>query len=164
MPRNRAVGCCEHRRDNERVPDLVDRALALWSRPLPEGDAALAAFRAVYADPLDVNGSSTSLQVLVDRARMMQGALQDIRPHIDERFETTGRRAFAFRISGRHVGPFATPLGEIAATGRAVELVGMDIFLVDEEEGRITGVWAIADYLGLLMQLDAVARPTSAGS
>lgn len=144
------------------MTDLVDRALALWSTPLPDGDAALAAFRSVYADPLAVNGSSTPLQVLVDRARMMQGALQDLGYAIDERCEAPGRRAFAFRILGRHVGPFATPLGTIAATGRPVELVGMDIFLVNEEEGRITGVWAIADYLRLLMQMDAMDRPTSA--
>jgi hypothetical protein len=145
------------------MTDIVDRALALWSTPLPEGEAALAAFRSVYADPLAVNGSSTPLQVLVDRARMMQGALQDLRHDIDERCETPGRRAFAFRILGRHVGPFATPFGEIAATGRPVELAGMDIFLVDEDEARITGVWAIADYLRVLMQMDAIDRPKSAG-
>jgi hypothetical protein len=32
----------------------------------------------------------------------------------------------------------------------------MDIFLVDEDAGIVTGVWAIADYLGLLVQADAV--------
>ncbi len=85
------------------MTDIVDRTLALWSTPLPEGDAARAAFRSVYADPLAVNGSSTSLQVLVDRARMMQDALQDLRYDIDERCEAPGRRAFAFRILGRHV-------------------------------------------------------------
>ncbi len=142
------------------MPDIVERALGFWSAPLPEGDAALAAFRTVYADPLQVNGASTSLQVLVDRARMMQGALQDLRYRIDDRFETPGRRAFAFRIFGRHVGLFATPLGDVAATGREVELVGMDIFLVDEGDVRITGVWAVADYLGLLMQMGAVEGPT----
>ena len=146
--------------DDERMTDLVDRALALWSTPLPpEGEAALAAFRSVYTDPLAVNGSSTPLRVLVDRARMMQGALEDLRHDIYERCETPGRRAFAFRILGRHVGPFATPLGEVPATGRPVELTGMDILLVDEEEGRITGVWATADYLRLLMQMDAIDRP-----
>ncbi len=143
------------------MTDLVDHALALWSTPLPEGDAALAAFRDVYADPLAVNGSSTPLHVLVDRARMMQSALEDLRHEIDERCETPGRRAFAFRILGRHVGPFVTPFGEIAATGRPVELVGMDIFLVDEGDRRITGVWAVADYLGLLLQMDAIDRRSS---
>ncbi len=138
------------------MPDLVDRALRLWGEPLPEGDGALDAFRAVYTDPLDVNGASTPLQVLVDRARMLQAALQDVRHHIDDRFETPGREVFAFRISGRHVGPLVTPLGEVGPTGRAVEVAGMDIFVVDEEADRVKSVWAITDYLGLLMQLGAV--------
>ena len=110
----------------------------------------------MYTDPLDVNGVSTPLVVLVDRARMMQGAFEGLRHIIDDRFEVPGRRAFAFRISGRHVGPLATPLGEVAATGRSIEISGMDIFLVDEDSDRVTGVWALADYLGLLMQAGVI--------
>ena len=139
---------------------LVDRALRLWSEPLPEGDDAMAAFRTVYTDPLDVNGEATALQVVVDRARMLQRALDGTAHHIKEWFEAPGRQAFAFRITGRHVGPLQTPLGEIAATGRDVTLDGMDIFVVDDEAERVTGVWAIADFLDLLMQAGAVERAT----
>jgi hypothetical protein len=39
-----------------------------------------------------------------------------------------------------------TPLGDVAATGRVVEMRGTDMF---ELHGRIAGVWAIADWLGL---------------
>jgi hypothetical protein len=135
------------------MSQLFDRALRLWSEPLPTDDAAaVAAFRSVYADPLDVNGESIALQVLVDRARMLQSALEGIHHEVRERFEGPGREAFAFRITGRHVGRLETPLGEIAATGRDLVLVGMDIFLVDDEADRVRGVWAIADYLDLLMQ------------
>ena len=137
---------------------LVDRALRLWSEPLPEGDDAMAAFRTVYTDPLDVNGEATALQVVVDRARMLQLALEGTTHHVKEWFEAPGRQAFAFRITGRHVGPLQTPLGEIAATGREVTLDGMDIFVVDDEAVRVTGVWAIADFLDLLMQAGAVER------
>jgi hypothetical protein len=128
------------------MSQLVDRALHLWSEPLPEGDAALDLFRCVYADPLEVNGESTALTVLVDRARMMHHALDGLRLQINERFAMPGRQAFAFRITGRHVGPLATPLGEIAATGRELHLDGMDIFLVDDRADRIIGVCAIADF------------------
>jgi SnoaL-like polyketide cyclase len=138
------------------MSQLVARALHLWSEPLPEGAAALALFRTVYTDPLDVNGESTALQVLVDRARMMQCALAGLRHEINERIDAPGRQAFAFRITGRHVGPLETPLGEIAATGRELHVDGMDIFLVDDEADRVIGVWAIADFLGLLMQAGAV--------
>jgi SnoaL-like polyketide cyclase len=143
---------------------LVDRALRLWSEPLPEGDAAVAAFRTVYTDPLDVNGAATALQVLVDRARMLQRALEGIDVHIKERFEAPGRQAFAFRITGHHVGPLETPLGEIAAAGRVLTLDGIDIFLVDDDGDRVTGVWAIADFLDVLIQagvLDRSALPAT---
>ena len=72
--------------------------------------------------------------------------------------------AFAVRIGGRLVGPLATPLGELAPTGREVEVAGMDIFVVDEDADRVIGVWAIADDLGLLLQADAMTlAPTSSG-
>jgi hypothetical protein len=48
-----------------------------------------------------------------------------------------------FWLYGRHVGPLVTPLGDVAATGRVVEMRGMDMFELDD--GRIAGVWAIAD-------------------
>ncbi len=137
---------------------LVDRALRLWTEPIPEGDAAVAAFGTVYTDPLDVNGESTALQVLVDRARMLQGALQGLRHDIKERIEAPGRHAFAFQLSGRHVGPLETPLGEIPATGRQLTMKGMDIFVVDDEADRVTGVWAIADLLDVLIQAGVVER------
>ncbi len=86
---------------------LVDRALRLWSEPLPESDDELAAFRAVYTDPLDVNGVQTPLKELVDRARMLQQALDGLQVEILERFDTPDRSAFAFRI-----GAASRPVGD----------------------------------------------------
>jgi predicted ester cyclase len=137
------------------VSSFIERALALWGRPLPPGDAALEAFRAVYADPLMVNGAPTALIVLVERARMMQAAFDGLRHTVLEEFEAPGRLAFAFRIAGRRVGPMVTPLGELAPTGAEVEVAGIDIFVVDED--RVTAVWALADYLALLMDAKAVS-------
>jgi predicted ester cyclase len=134
---------------------LVDRALRLWSEPLAEGDDALAAFRTVYADPLEVNGVQTPLRELVDRARMLQRAFQGLQHEILERFDTPERSAFAFRLSGRHLGPLMTPLGEVAATGRLLDFLGMDIVTIRDD--RVVAVWAIADYLGLLTRAEAVA-------
>jgi hypothetical protein len=139
------------------MSEIVERALRLWGGPLPEGDAALAAFRTVYTDPVEVNGATTALQTLVDRARMLQRALHGTSHRIEERVDAPGRQAFAFQITGRHVGPLTTPLGEIAATGRQLTLEGMDIFVVDEQADRVTGVWAVADYLGLLVQAGVLA-------
>jgi hypothetical protein len=143
------------------MSELVDRALRLWTELVPEGDDALEAFGGVYTDPLDVNGESTPLQVLVDRARMLQRAFDGIQVQIKERVEAPGRRAFAFQITARHVGPLETPLGQIAATGRRLRLDGMDIFVVDDAAERVTGVFAIADFLDLLLQAGALARATT---
>ena len=142
------------------MSSIVDRALRLWTLPIPAGDSGLESFRAVYADPLNVNGQSTPLEVLVDRARMLQAAVDDIRADVQHQLSAPGGEAFAFRLSGRHVGPLQTPLGELPPTGRTVSWSGMDIFLVDEEADRISAVWALSDFLGLLMDAEAVTlRP-----
>jgi SnoaL-like polyketide cyclase len=135
--------------------DLIDRALRLWSDPVPVGDEGVAAFRTVYTDPLRVNGVPTALVELVDRARMVQSALDPLRHEQFEQFEAPGQCAFAFRLYGRHVGALVTPLGDVAATGRMVEMRGMDIFELDD--GLVAGVWAIADWLALLSQAGTVA-------
>jgi predicted ester cyclase len=133
------------------MSSMIERALALWGRPLPAGGAALEAFRAVYADPVLVNGTSTPLMVLVERAQMMQVAFDGLRHTVLEQFEAPGRLAFAF--------PLTTPLGELPPTGAEVQVAGMDIFVVDED--RVTAVWALADYLTLLIDAGAVSRLTS---
>jgi SnoaL-like polyketide cyclase len=140
------------------MSQLLEKALRLWTEPLPEGDGALTAFRTVYSDPLVVNGESTALRVVVERARMLQGAFEGLRHQIEERFEAPGRQAFAFRLTGRHVGTLETPLGPIAATGRELTLDGMDIFVVDDAGQRVTGVWAISDQLDLLIQAGVLER------
>ena len=137
--------------------DLLERALALWRDPLPPGEAALHAFRSVYADPVVVNGSPTDLQPLVDRARMLQTALSDVAFEVHDVVEAAGRLAFAFTITGRHSGTFVTPLGATPASGAAVSLTGLDIMTVDQHAGRVTAVWAVADWLTLARDIGAVA-------
>jgi predicted ester cyclase len=133
----------------------VDRALRLWTEPLAEGEDALATFQTVYVDPLEVNGVQTPLQELADRARMLQRAFEGLQHEILERFDSPERSAFAFRLSGRHLGLLTTPLGDVAPTGRLLDFVGMDIFAIRND--RVFAVWAVADYLGLLMRAEAVA-------
>ncbi len=136
--------------------DITERALALWGHAVPDGPAALEAFRSLYADPVVVNGAATDLAVLVERARMLQGALSDLHHDVHEVIVTPGRRAFAFTITGRHSGPLTTPIGEITGSGVAVSVTGLDIFVVDEEADRVTAIWAVADWLALLVQTGAV--------
>lgn len=138
------------------MSSFIDQALSLWGQPLPAGDAALEAFRRVYADPVLVNGTPTAVTVLVERARMLQAAFDGLQHTTHEVVEAPGRLAFAFRISGRLVGPLVTPLGVLPPTGARVELAGMDIFVIDDN--RVTAVWALTDYLTPLIDAGAAAR------
>ena len=137
------------------MDNVMERALDLWQAPVPEGDAGVARFRTVYTDPVTVNGSPTDLVVLVERARMLQRCFDTVGHEVDAWFATDGRCAFSFRLFGRQVGPLATPLGEVAPTGRRLEAHGMDIFEI--ADGRVRGIWAILDWLDLLTQAGAVA-------
>jgi predicted ester cyclase len=133
---------------------IVERALTLWTDPLPEGDAGLAAFRAIYAEPLEVNGATTPLSALVERARMLQAAFGRLQHQVLQEVDGGEHVAFAFRLTGHHLGPLETPLGTVAPTGRRLEVQGMDIFELCL--GRIHAVWAVSDHLDLLVQAGAV--------
>ena len=137
------------------MADVVDRALALWTAEPLSPPRALEAFRAVYTDPLTVNGVESGLQPLVGRARMLHTALPDLRHELLERVDAPGRTAIAFRLSGRHTGPLSTPLGDVPATGGVLEVLGLDILAVADD--RVTGVWAVADWLGALHQAGRLA-------
>src|SRR5215470_1398112 len=109
---------------------LVD----LWLRPLPDGDAALAAFRCIYTDPVRLNGVETPLASLVERARWIQGALADVERELLVGLESGDHMAIVFRMRGRHVGPLPTPLGMVAPTGLVFDRQIIDVFRL--ENGR----------------------------
>jgi len=48
---------------------MVYRLLRLWGSPPAPGEQALADFRALYADSLELNGSEVFVEELVFRAR-----------------------------------------------------------------------------------------------
>jgi SnoaL-like polyketide cyclase len=134
------------------MTSAVDRALQLWEQPVPPGEAAVAAFREAYADPVVINGVEWTVSGLVERARATQAALADIGFELVDRIDAGDRCAIAFRQWGRHV--HAMP-GERALppSGEWVEGLGMDMFrMVDD---RITEIWVLSD---LLAQLAGPAR------
>lgn len=53
---------------------------------------------------------------LVDRARALQRAFAQLDVDILDTVETLDRVVIAFVMRGRHVGPFASPLGTVAPT------------------------------------------------
>jgi hypothetical protein len=67
--------------------------------------------------------------------------------------ETSDRVVVAFLMRGRHVGPFASPLGTVASTGREIEVRTIDVLTVTA--GVVSAIWVVSDDLGLLRQLNA---------
>jgi hypothetical protein len=142
--------------------DLVTRLMDLWSTPLPADDgAALAAFRELYTDPVDVNGTTMPLTDLLARARAMQGALSGVDRVVLDRVEAPDKVVVAFRMLGTHTGPLATPLGTVPATGRPVDIRVIDVLTLTE--GRISGIVMVADELGNLHRLGALTLAPGAG-
>ena len=134
----------------------------LWLRPLPDGDAALAAFRCIYTDPVALNGVETPLAAVVERARWLQGALADVERELLVGLQERDYTTIVFRLRARHVGPLPTPLGILAPTGRVIDRQIIDVLRL--ENGRIRAIWVQSDELGTLLQLGAVRLEPSGTS
>jgi SnoaL-like polyketide cyclase len=132
----------------------LNAILQLWTRTLPKPEH-LRAFAEHYTDPVIVNGTPLSLDAMVDRAQAQQRALSDIEMVMLEQIDTEDRSIIAFRQRGRHTGPLATPLGEVPATGKIIERQVIDILRF--EGSRVCHIYVVADELGGLLQLGAVA-------
>jgi SnoaL-like polyketide cyclase len=128
---------------------ILDKALTLWQDPVPDGEAALDRFRSVYADPLVVNGTGSTVADLADRARAMQRAFTDVSHVVHDIVEGEGFLSFAFEIRGRHVGPWPSALGLLQPSGQRFTLPGIDIFRFDEA-GRVAQIWATNDQSQLI--------------
>lgn len=115
------------------MTDLLQRLLRLWTEPVDDGSAATAAFAEVYADPLVVNGMAMTVAQLVDRARSLQQSFDGLSMQIVDRMDTSDRLVIAFLMRGRHVGPYASPLGSIPPTGREIEVRTIDVLTVEDD-------------------------------
>jgi hypothetical protein len=100
-----------------------------------------------------VNGTEMSLDALAARARSLQQAFDRLGMDILDTVETPDRVVVAFEMRGRHVGPYASPLGTVAPTGRDIAVRTIDVLTI--AGGLVTAIWVVADDLGLLRQLDA---------
>jgi ketosteroid isomerase-like protein len=136
----------------------VDRLLRLWTDPLPADDAdAAAAFRALYTDPVRVNGADLTAADLVARARALQGVFEAPEREVLDVVEGDGKVALAFRMGGLQVGTLTTAAGPLAPTGQRLELRVIDVLTLTD--GRISGIVMVADELGALAAVGAVRLP-----
>jgi hypothetical protein len=132
----------------------IEALLEVWQRSWQPGPEAEAAFRRFYTDPVMINGSAAGTGVLVARAIALNNALVDQRRELLQVSESAGAVAVAFRLTGRHVGPFTTSAGTLAPTGRTITLRVIDILTLTG--GRVSAIWMVADELGALAGIDAV--------
>src|SRR3954454_943526 len=133
----------------------TDELMGLWATPPSDDRAALAALARLYTDPVTINGTAITALDLLARIRAMQLAYRDLQHEVIERVDAPGRLVVAFRLRGVHVGPLATPLGLVAATGRPFEVRVIDVLTLDGDD-RISAVTMVADELAQLVSLGAL--------
>jgi predicted ester cyclase len=86
--------------------------------------------------------------------QMVQGwltAFPDLQHEIIEEFESDGHYACRLIVRGTHEGPFATPNGEIPATGRSIAFASADY--ITGEGGKASRWFAYPDMAGLIAQI-----------
>ena len=138
------------------MSEIVDRLLAVWTHPPEDLEVLETELRAIYTDPLTLNGVTMPLTSLVDFAVRTAGAFSEQSTELLRVHQTESVLAFAFVRRGRHTGTYASALGPVESTGRDFELRGLDLLTL--QDGKISGGWAIADESGLLRQLGAVVQ------
>jgi hypothetical protein len=142
---------------SDTTPDTAldtDRLMALWATPPADDAEALSEIRKLYTDPVVINGATFAAEDLLARIRALQGAYRDVGHELIERVEAPGRLVIAFRMRGVHVGPLDTPLGTVAATGRAFEMRVIDVLTL--AGGRVSAITMVADELTQLRALGAI--------
>jgi len=131
---------------------IETRLLGLWSGPPDDLHDPLAGFRAVYTDPVTINGTPWPVADLVERARALHAAFTEHVVEVVDRVEAPDKVAIAFRHTARHTPVWRTPLGEVAPTGRTVTGLGIDVLTLDAD-GRVRAIWVLADELQRILQV-----------
>ena len=101
---------------------------------------------------------SELLEPTVGVASMLRTAFPDYQLMIDDQLAEADRVATVWTGSGTHQGEWASPMGPVAATGKAVTWTGTTTLrVVDGKIAEVIGTnW---DHLGLLQQLGALPAP-----
>ena len=132
----------------------VERVLRLWTELPSDDEAAEAAFRELYADPVVINGAAVDAAGLVARARAIGAAFDRLERSVLQVVDGGPQVAVAFRLRGRHVGRLDTAAGPLPATGQELDIRIIDVLTING--GRISTVWMVADELAALAAAGAV--------
>jgi hypothetical protein len=134
----------------------VERLLRLRLEPLPD-DAAEAAFRELYNDPVSINGEPIGILELLARAKALRAAIEWPNLRVLSVVDGGAKTTVVYRLQGRQVGPLETAIGLVPPTGRVVELRTIEVLTV--ARGRVREIWTVANELGALAAVDAVWLP-----
>jgi predicted ester cyclase len=110
-----------------------------------------ARFAAIYTDPVRVNGTDMSLADLAARARALHEAFSGLQAEVLQLVDGKDSVAVAFVMHGWHTGAYHSPVGTIPPTGSKVQIRSIDVLTLSD--GKISGIWVVADDLGTLRQL-----------
>ncbi|MGH3913386.1 MAG: ester cyclase [Pseudonocardiaceae bacterium] len=113
-----------------------------------------------YTDPVLINGVPVAAVDLLGRARQLHSAFEGLHHELLHRVDAPNQVVIAFLMRGTHSGAYRTPLGDVAPTGTPVAIRTIDVLTLTE--GRVSAVWVVADELGLLTGLGAVALTAAA--
>jgi limonene-1,2-epoxide hydrolase len=108
-----------------------------------------------YTDPCELIGpggaAARTPREVRDFARGFGNALSEIRHEVTNWVACGDRVAMEFTLTGVNTGPFATPKGEIAPTGKTIRLRCAGLYRVVGD--RITEAHLYFDQLELMTQL-----------
>jgi steroid delta-isomerase-like uncharacterized protein len=131
--------------------DSYSKAVEAFNKQDASAFAALYAVDAIVHDPLYP-------QPLRGRDAIQQDAVEVLRALPDARFTLAGvleageAAALQYNLSGTHLGPLATPEGEIPATGKSFSTDGA-VFSRINERGEVVEERRYYDVAGMFSQL-----------
>jgi predicted ester cyclase len=118
-------------------PAVIDRMLALWNG----GDV----------DAIDEIYAPEYVEEVREEIVQLRRAFPDQRFDVERELVADGVVVLCLHWHGTHHGPFASPLGVIAPTGRRFSVRGIEIF--DVRDDRVVGIRMGWDLATLVAQL-----------
>jgi steroid delta-isomerase-like uncharacterized protein len=140
-----------------RFQAITDRFISAANRHDPDAVAATYAEDCVVSDP-------RSPAPILGRAPVRAGFVADMRAFPDLRFEVLellekdDLGMAEMRLSGTNTGPLVTPMGELPATGKRVELNGA-VFVRVDEDGLMVEEHRYFDTAAMMRQLGVMPEP-----
>jgi steroid delta-isomerase-like uncharacterized protein len=107
-----------------------------------------------FVEHEDIGGAPPTKEGVQEFFRMLLAAFSDHHFEPEDMIASDDKVVTRFRFTGTHSGEF---LG-VPATGKSVDIQGVDIVRFDDE-GKGVEHWGVSDTLTMLQQLGAVPAP-----